>query len=252
MKCLKHSFNNQLFFILLTGLVLTSPSSNAEKHSLDHSRMGSHGMVLFTDGNLLFASHLPLYHRPHDLQLIYRIKTAKKEEIIAYLQADKSKIKPNSRKTMVTILPQPFDLNKLTLNESLKINVTVFKGHFERGGSAWLEQQNVEFTTMVFNQQIITSHANRSLVSNKTHQWAVIDVPAAGTLNQHKLFVHIINEKPSFDAIVLGTTCSEQHASQMNIKTKIHNENLQLNINCKKQSLLYFETQDFETQDFEE
>jgi len=246
MKCLKRSFNYQFFLIILTTLVLTSPSINAKKHPLDHARMGSHGMVLFTNGSQLFASHLPLYQKPHNHQLIYLIDTVKKQEVIAYLLTDETALEPNHLKRMVTILPQPFDLNKLILNEPLKVSSTVFKGHFERGGSAWFEQQNVEFTTLVFNQQVVIYSADKNLARTDSHQWAVIDVPTAGSINQNKLYVHIINEKPSFDAIVLGTACPEhQIASRMNMNTQIQTDHLQLNLNCKKQTLLYFETQDF-------
>lgn len=76
-------------------------SKNKQPHShLTHSRIGSHGMVLITDGIKLYASHLPLYHKPHDYQLLYQISTKHQSEIINQLQQHKT----------ITILPDKFDL----------------------------------------------------------------------------------------------------------------------------------------------
>ena len=66
-----------------------------------HTRVGSHGMVLFTDGAELYASHLPLYYSPHDYQLIYTVVSQHKAKLIAYLQAGST-----SHGNMVTLLPE--------------------------------------------------------------------------------------------------------------------------------------------------
>ena len=56
------------------------------------TRHGLHGMLLFSDGDGLYASHLPMFHAPHDVQLIFRFTLADKKiesELVKALDANK-------------------------------------------------------------------------------------------------------------------------------------------------------------------
>jgi len=202
--------------------------------------MGSHGMVLFTDGTNLYANHLPLYRKPHDYQLIYQVKTKQNQKIIDYLQGDSSLSADKYLSQMVSILPEPFDLNRLIENQPLTLSVTVFKGHFERGGKTWLKDIQFEFVHMLVNKQIIVS---KNDVKTKTQQWLVGEL--ASTTD--KLFIHVINEKPSFDAIVIGNGCPSTIKNNTKVTSKSTGKasHWSLKTRCKKQRVLYYETQDF-------
>jgi len=229
-----------MIFISFLLLIIAAKVSSAHEHKKKHQRMGSHGMVLFTDGTNLYANHLPLYRSPHDYQLIYQVNTNKNQSIIDYLQGHAPKSSDHYLTHMVTILPEPFDLNRLVNQQLLDIAATVFKGHFERGGQSWLHDVQFEFEKMLVNKQITVAENSDK---PKKQQWLVRDL----ALKTDKLFIHVINEKPSFDAIVLGENC----AKTMSTNTILVEQGLDkkspllLKTSCEQQSTLYYETQDF-------
>jgi len=214
--------------------------SNAHEHKEKHQRMGSHGMVLFTDGTNLYANHLPLYRKPHDYQLIYQVNTNQNQNIIDYLQGHATKLSDHYLTQMVTILPAPFDLNRLVNQQSLVIAATVFKGHFERGGKSWLNGIKFEFEKMLVNKKITLVESSGKA---KAQQWLVREL----ALKTDKLFIHLINEKPSFDAIILGKNCADTASTNTMLveQTSDEKSSLLLTTSCQQQSILYYETQDF-------
>jgi len=224
--------------VVIFLFIVTTSSSIAREHAAEHNRMGSHGMVLFTDGINLYANHLPLYRKPHDYQLIYRVNTNQKQNIIDYLQADTRQSTDNYLTNMLTILPEPFDLNRLVNQQPLAIAATVFKGHFERGGKEWLKGIQFEFVQMLVNKQITVAP---STDKTKAHQWLVKEL----ALTTGKLFIHSINEKPSFDAIVIGKNCPITLNNLILSQPLEKKSPLLLKTPCKQQSILYYETQDF-------
>jgi len=233
-------FINTRFILIVILLMVSAFSSNAHQESKHLHRMGSHGMVLFTDGTTLYANHLPLYRKPHDYQLIYQVNTKQNQKIIDYLQGDSSLSADKYLSQMVTILPEPFDLNRLIENQQLTLSTTVFKGHFERGGKTWLEDIQLEFVKMLVNKQITVSNND---VKTQKQQWLVREL----ALTTDKLFIHVINEKPSYDALIIGRECSDTLGTNtMLIAQPIDNKSpLLLKTPCKQQRLLYYETQDF-------
>ncbi len=54
---------------LLSSLALPTAWAHDEP-----ARMGLHGMLLFGGLEGLYASHLPMFHTPHDVQLLLRIR----------------------------------------------------------------------------------------------------------------------------------------------------------------------------------
>lgn len=214
-------------------------SSYANEHVESQHRIGSHGMVLFTDGMNLFASHMPLYSTPHDYQLIYQVKTSKQQLIINYLKSVATESSDRYLARMVTILPQPFDLNLLINQQPLSIPATVFKGHFERGGTPWFEDIQFEFVQMLVNKKVTLPRAN---TKTKEHQWMMREL----SLSKDKIFIHLINEKPSFDAIVIGSNCPiTKNSTLVTAKREVEISPLLPKTHCEKQSILYYETQDF-------
>ena len=64
--------------VLFGILFLLSQVSFAEDETkklppLDPAYMGVHGMVLVTQGSSIFASHLPFYKKPRNVQLLYKL-----------------------------------------------------------------------------------------------------------------------------------------------------------------------------------
>lgn len=86
-------------------------------------------MVLFGDGPL-YASHLGLYHHPHDRQIVMPVQFSTPEQAQAFeqwrAQSD----------GLITLAPKPFPLADLhpTSTFPYAISVDIYAGHFERGG----------------------------------------------------------------------------------------------------------------------
>jgi len=101
--------------VLFGLLFLLSQVSFAEDEvkklpPLDPAYMGVHGMVLFTQGSSIYASHLPFYRKPHNVQLLYKLDN----NDLAVLQAVRDS-------QLITIKPKPFNLQRLMRGEKMII-----------------------------------------------------------------------------------------------------------------------------------
>lgn len=225
-----------LLFISFTLPVLAT----VESEHKEHNRIGHHGMVLFTDGSTLYASHLPLYQSPHDYQLIYAVELNNKEIFIEELSNN-----------MVTILPAKFDLNRLIDGDSFSIETKMYRGHFERGGK--LIETNLSFTfkTQIFKRQISKNQLEERKTSEQESEHFFL-IP--NTKLKHNIAIHKIQARPSFDMISLisnQVSCAIQLKSNyalMAIKPidVLEQRTVENQLNtCGNTTTLYFETQDF-------
>ncbi|MDY6974857.1 MAG: hypothetical protein SVW51_01385 [Pseudomonadota bacterium] len=214
-------------------------SSSIHAGHKNHKRVGSHGMVLFTDGAELYASHLPLYYSPHDYQLVYTVGSPHKAKLIAYLQADSM-----SYSNMVTLLPENFDLNKLVDGEKFSISAQFYKGHFERGGTKWLGKSELTFEKLLFKRRLVKQykppHSDEdSVKDNLDEKWTRV------SLGDKHLYIHLIGERPSFDALFIvddcQTTLENKQGESVPSKAQIN----EVFSHCGSPGLVYFETQDF-------
>jgi len=192
-------------------------------------RIGSHGMVLVTDGVALYASHMPLYRAPHDYQLVYLVESSVKSDIIEHLSS-------NHDNNMVTILPAKFDLNTLINGASLTVATQFFKGHFERGGEPWLSDARFTFSKPLFRRSLSGIKQPRDNIV----MWKQLST--ATTLTE--LYVHHINTRPSFDALVLGRGCNADKVSGRLQEITVVTLKQQFS-QCDSAKVLYVETADF-------
>ena len=92
---------------------------------------GEHGMVLFGGRDGLFASHMPMFHRPHDVQVVLQLHAtdpAQERRLRVWLARSPS---------LWTIVPAPFNLDDLAPGAAqpvTRLEADVVRGHFERGG----------------------------------------------------------------------------------------------------------------------
>ena len=211
--------------ILLLSIFITS-DSHADLHD-HHQRVGSHGMVVFADNqHNLYASHLPLYNKPHDYQIIYQIETSDKPQILRLLAQG-----------MVTLLPTQFDLNKLVNAERFSIDAVYYQGHFERGGTQ-MSNASILFAKAVLIEPV---QANFFAAQAQFYQ-----VPLSETSS---LLIHKIQRAPSFDAIAVVSRPVEKKNSDLLMcdkpKTQLHPDITTALKQCGIGSLTYLETQDF-------
>jgi hypothetical protein len=115
-------------------------------------RMGLHGMVLFGGAEGLYASHLPMFHVPHDVQLLLHIRL------------QDGRLEQRMRRTLAqrpelwTIEPEHFDLTRLHASSSAPLGgfgARLFQGHFERGGQERHAAVRVEVEqVLLFNRLV--------------------------------------------------------------------------------------------------
>lgn len=102
--------------------------------------VGGHGMAVFGGREALYASHLPMFHAPHDSQIVLRFH-------LADAAADRAlREELAARPRLWTFDPETFDL--LRLNPAhpqplREFKARFFSGHFERGGKPQAGEQQV-------------------------------------------------------------------------------------------------------------
>ncbi|WP_052141258.1 hypothetical protein [Pseudoalteromonas piratica] len=140
--------------LILSILFSFANAASAKNSNHQHkARVGLHGMLLFSDGHSLYASHLPMFHTPHDIQLIVRFELANKTNQIALKKA------LTNKRNYWTLAPERFDLNQLanTKKEGIwQFTADFYVDHFERGGKRQFSQQQVIVKEVIFRQQLNT------------------------------------------------------------------------------------------------
>lgn len=213
------------FFIFISISFNTLAFEEQELPPLDPAYVGIHGMVLVAHSSRIYASHLPLYHKPHDVQLVYKI--ASKDIPFLNLVRDAD---------MVTIKPKEFNLQRLMRGEQMTIIADVYRGHFERGGELIYQDKPIEFDKQLYVREL------KELA--KPSLWQQYDVINIG--KTERIFIHKIAQPPSFDHLLL---IDLEGACLQRFKTSVmvpeENELHYKFLNCGTMKPLYYETQDF-------
>ena len=93
--------------------------------------MGSHGMLLFGGPEALYASHLPMFHAPHDYQVILQVRLADQVQDAALRK------RLGNRTELWTLDPEKFELDRMAPGASFPVTrfkADLVQGHFEQGG----------------------------------------------------------------------------------------------------------------------
>ncbi|WP_162141177.1 hypothetical protein [Simiduia agarivorans] len=138
-----------MFRLLMCSLLLVALIARAETPAhTDHNTTAVHGMVLFGD-EPLYASHLGLYHHPHDRQIVMPVRFDVPAEAQAFRQWREQ------FDGLITLAPKPFALADLNPagRFPFAIVVDIYAGHFERGG-----EQQFSDVTLLLDQPLIYRH----------------------------------------------------------------------------------------------
>lgn len=219
--------------VLFGILFLLSQLSFAEDEvkelpPLDPTYMGIHGMALFTQGSSIYASHMPLYKKPHNVQLLYKLDN----DNLAVLQMIRDG-------QLITIKPKPFNLQRLMRGEQIVINADLYAGHFERDGM--LVYENIPLS---FDKKLYVRSFDDIKPSSRKQSYDVVSLR-----KNYKIYIHRISEAPSFDHII-GVDLDAGCLAQFNTSSPVPKRSeLQYKfINCGTMKPLYFETEDFQKQ----
>ena len=179
-----------LFFIAIIQFI--SPLSHA-----DESHMGLHGMTLFGGKDGLFASHLPMYHHPHNVQMIMQFHF--EDHAVDHTVRQQLQASATTAEQLWTIVPNPFDLMRLSPLAVTPINtlqVEVVQGHFERGGTSQYSQQDIIIDrVIVFTELSMKTHQQKALNA----QYLVVS-PSLNSSNQ--FLIKLIENRPEADHLL--------------------------------------------------
>jgi hypothetical protein len=170
--------NHKLWLGVMLGLLFFSSNlSFAEQTEKLPPAMGVHGMLLFGNESALFASHLPMYHPPHNAQVILKLKFTDPQTQSKVQSA--LTMYDTKQVALWTLVPRPFDLARLAVDHPQRITqllVDVFEGHFERRG-------NLKWQKVRVNIEEVILFSPLGFAENKTK-------PTAGALSYLLLRQH--------------------------------------------------------------
>jgi hypothetical protein len=143
-----------------------------------------HGMLIL-GMDKIYTSHLPMFHAPHDYQIILEVEldnAAKK----TFLK-DQAK---HPEHTTYTIEPERFVLPDMVENPK-PFKANLYRGHFERGGTKIISNATIKITRTVYFKKFIPGEAKS--VSSDFILFG--DGPA-------RFLAHRISNKPDFEQII--------------------------------------------------
>ena len=145
-----------------------------------------HGMLLFGQ-ETNYASHLPMFHAPHDYQLLMELEFkevtgSKALELYAELKKEEHKL--------FTLVPEKMDLSLVISGEKSNFSAHIFKDHFERGG------ENLGAVQVKVSKIIFSDTLDPDKTTNSQEEYFVF-----GKEGEY-FAAHVIGGAPNFDAIV--------------------------------------------------
>jgi hypothetical protein len=145
---------------------------------------GEHGMALFGGKDGLYASHLPMFHAPHDYQVIIQVHLADRAQDAALRARIDDKV------TLWTVAPEKFELDRLdpkTSHRLERFKADIVLGHFEQGGKT----QYANATVVVDRVLVFRQLAPQARTSSDAHYLPV-----------GRFLVKQIDSRPDYDHIV--------------------------------------------------
>lgn len=111
---------------------------------------GVHGMLLFGNSEGMYVSHLPMFHAPHDYQVVLQIRCLDRQ-LDATIKA-----RLEQKLVLWTMEPEQFEIARLAADSKLPLKqfkANIVLGHFEQGGK--VEYKDVPVVvekTLIFRQ----------------------------------------------------------------------------------------------------
>ena len=116
-------------------------------------------MALFGGKDGIYASHLPMFHAPHDYQVLLQVHIADPQIDTALRQ------RLDGKTTLWTIAPEKFELNRLApaAAQPLKqFKADLVLGHFEQGGTAQYTGATVVVDKVLLFRQLDATPRNQA------------------------------------------------------------------------------------------
>lgn len=139
---------NLLTKLFLLTILAAAGFANAEGAAV-------HGMVIFggsAEGKTLYASHVPMFHQPHDFQAIFEISVSRPRVEVEKLY--RAKAFKEGKQLLMTLKPRPFVLPQLLSGKVNSFVAEIYQGNFEDGGVKILDGVTVTVNKIVHQHQL--------------------------------------------------------------------------------------------------
>jgi hypothetical protein len=152
--------------------------------------------MLAFGGGRMYLSHLPLYHAPHNWQIVMEAQVA--TDSLTSVPDAAAELKDDAAShadAMYTLEPDRFPLASIrALAEGgapVTFRATVYRGHFERGGSPLVSGALVNVTRVVWMRRISSEQPHP-----RTGRWVLFGMP------DETYLAHQVAGMPDFDQMV--------------------------------------------------
>ncbi|WP_303311143.1 hypothetical protein [Hymenobacter sp. BT730] len=156
-------------------------------HSPSPDKASVHGMLVFGI-HQVYASHLPMFHSPHNYQVLLELELSDSART-AYQQSQQT----FPAELVYTLEPEKFVLPEMVAHPR-SFRAALYRGHFERGGTCIARNVTVRIKRVLYFQPLhpdgqSAAQAHFLLLGNKQEQY----------------LIHRIERRPDFDQVVRVT-----------------------------------------------
>ena len=139
-----------------------------------------HGMLLFGSKHI-YISHLPMFHSPHDYQMLAELELPP-EALAAYQSA-------RHKEKLFTLVPERFSLPEMAAHPK-PFKAVLYQGHFERGGNPISKEISVKILKVLhfrkFQPEAARPEEASALLFGEDEEF---------------FSAHFISAKPDFDQV---------------------------------------------------
>jgi hypothetical protein len=192
--------------VVVGWLVLTFHAMAADQNAT----FGQHGMALFGGKDALYASHLPMYHAPHDYQVVMRVHLADAAQDAALRK------RLDGKSALWTIAPDKFELDRLApgaANPLRQFKADIVLGHFEQGGKTQYAGAEV-----VVDQVLVYRKLMPQPIIRESARYLQVGSGA------RRFLVKEIDSRPDFDHIVAISAKADTPAAPFSVRKQALSE----------------------------
>lgn len=175
--------------ILSILVALTATAEAAPHHHPSADKPSTHGMLVFGSKGKVYVSHLPMFHTPHDYQLIAELELPEKAKAI-YLGS----IAANPAEPVYTLVPETFVLPEMVAHPK-PFGASLVRGHFERGGTEIASEITVKLGRILHFRKF----------DPQAQRPALATYLLFGTAEE-SFVAHFISARPDFDHVARVNT----------------------------------------------
>jgi len=170
-----------LCFVFLFPRFVVAEEEPKQLPPLDPKYMGVHGMKLFNKGSSVYSSHMLSLESPNNVQVFYKIDINELSLLQLVKDAD-----------LVTIKPEPFNLQRLMRGEKVEVNADVYMGNYKKEGM--LTYRGIK---IIFDKKLFVKVVDNPQESNNRQTYDIITLR-----NNERILVHQIQQPPSYEHII--------------------------------------------------